>query len=411
MEKDPPRWCSAGGVSSGTTPLISSPPNTDVPPNAVKLLYAEDEVLLRLMLADALHEAGFQGFEASDGEESLSILKTMSVDVVVTDLRMATLTDGLELGRYVRAHCPGVSLVLASAQAPPIADVLMFDDFFVKPFAPEDLVAWITRRHASAPCVCRKLRFGRIGDEVRRPAHATQCVRPAEQRARPVHPCPMSGAFSKCCNNYSRKILGLGANAARPMRRHGRRTRDGLSRSAVPRRRSATGSPVQSACRGYPWLVIDACQQHHRCRPDRGSSSWGLVPGECFSNLLRDPFCCRVRGHIDPDKLSARQPDNDQDVEQVEADGRDHEQIHGCHMRSMIAQERAPALTGRVAVLGHVLGDRRLSHRKAELEQLTMNARRTPKQIFNAHPPDQCPQIRTDLRWASQVSRFPTPSR
>jgi hypothetical protein len=107
-------------------------------------------------------------------------------------------------------------------------------------------------------CVCRKLRFGRIGDEVRRPAHVTQCVRPAERRARLVHPCPMSSAFSKCCNNYSRKILGLGANAARPMRRHGRRTRDGSFRSAVPRRRSATASPVQWACRGYPWLVIDA---------------------------------------------------------------------------------------------------------------------------------------------------------
>src|SRR5580704_53644 len=64
---------------------------------------------------------------------------------------MATLTDGLELGRYVRAHCPGVSLVLASAQAAPITDDVMFDDFFVKPFAPEDIVAVIERRHASAP--------------------------------------------------------------------------------------------------------------------------------------------------------------------------------------------------------------------------------------------------------------------
>jgi CheY-like chemotaxis protein len=33
-------------------------------------------------------------------------------------LRMDTLTDGLELARYVRAECPGVSLILASAQAP-----------------------------------------------------------------------------------------------------------------------------------------------------------------------------------------------------------------------------------------------------------------------------------------------------
>jgi hypothetical protein len=131
----------------------------------------------------------------------------------------------------------------------------------------------LVARRAERLEACRKLRFGHIGDEVRRPAcevfcinsttlpvcaHATQCVRPAERRARPVHPCPMSSAFSKCCNNYSRKILGLGANAARPMRRHGRRTRAGLFhqpfRNAVlPRRAGA-----QWACREYPWLVIGA---------------------------------------------------------------------------------------------------------------------------------------------------------
>jgi hypothetical protein len=51
--------------------------------------------------------------------------------------------------------------------------------------------------------------------------------------------------------------------------------------------------------------------------------AWRLMPRECFGNLLRDPFRCRVHGHVDPDKLSPRQPDNDQDVEQVEADGRE----------------------------------------------------------------------------------------
>ena len=38
-----------------------------------------------------------------------------------------------------------------------------------------------------------------------------------------------------------------------------------------------------------------------------------------------------------------------------------------------------------------------------------MNARCTPKQIFNTHPPDQCPQIYRDLWPASQVSSFPAP--
>src|SRR6266511_2944146 len=68
-----------------------------------------------------------------------------------------------------------------------------------------------------------------------------------------------------------------------------------------------------------------------------------------------------------------------------------------------------PALTRRIAFLGHVLGDGRLSDRKAELEQFTVNMRRAPKHILNAHPPDQRPQVRIDLRPASQRARFPAP--
>jgi hypothetical protein len=39
-----------------------------------------------------------------------------------------------------------------------------------------------------------------------------------------------------------------------------------------------------------------------------------------------------------------------------------------------------------------------LGDRKAELEQLTMNVRRTPECILNVHPLDQRPEIRIDLR-------------
>jgi hypothetical protein len=35
-----------------------------------KVLVAEDEVLVRLMLADELRKSGFQGFEAADAEEA-----------------------------------------------------------------------------------------------------------------------------------------------------------------------------------------------------------------------------------------------------------------------------------------------------------------------------------------------------
>jgi hypothetical protein len=38
-----------------------------------------------------------------------------------------------------------------------------------------------------------------------------------------------------------------------------------------------------------------------------------------------------------------------------EADGRDHEQIHGGNVRSVVSQEGAPPLTGRAMTLDHVL--------------------------------------------------------
>jgi CheY-like chemotaxis protein len=132
--------------------VISVTSQTDVPPKPVKVLFAEDEDLVRLMLADVLREEGFLVFEASDAAEAISTLKAMLVDVVITDLRMRTIADGLELAAYVRAHCRGVSLVGASAYAPPITDDLAFDAFFIKPYNPEDIASWIRRRHGSTRC-------------------------------------------------------------------------------------------------------------------------------------------------------------------------------------------------------------------------------------------------------------------
>ena len=75
----------------------------------------------------------------------------------------------------------------------------------------------------------------------------------------------------------------------------------------------------------------------------------------------------------------------------------------------MVTHKRAPALPEGVASPRHILGDGRLSDRKAELQQLTVNAWRPPKRILNAHPPDQRSQIRIDWRSASQGARFPAP--
>jgi hypothetical protein len=47
------------------------------------------------------------------------------------------------------------------------------------------------------------------------------------------------------------------------------------------------------------------------------------------------------------------------------------------------------------------LGDARLRDLKPELEQFAVDARRPPKRIFDADPPDQHPQLGLNLRSAS----------
>jgi hypothetical protein len=71
-----------------------------------------------------------------------------------------------------------------------------------------------------------------------------------------------------------------------------------------------------------------------------------------------------------------------------------------CRPKTRFAHRAAP---------GHSLGDARLRDLKPELEQFAVDARRAPKRIFDAHPPDQCAQLRVDLRSPSLWARLPTP--
>jgi CheY-like chemotaxis protein len=121
-------------------------PSPEVSPATQRVLVAEDEVLVRLSVAAGLRNEGLEVFEAADAEEAISILKTTQVDVVITDLYMRTPADGLAVAYYVRAHCPGTALALASAITPPLPEASGFDAFFVKPYQPDDIVRWIKRR-------------------------------------------------------------------------------------------------------------------------------------------------------------------------------------------------------------------------------------------------------------------------
>src|SRR6202161_2608331 len=134
-----------------------------------------------------------------------------------------------------------------------------------------------------------------------------------------------------------------------------------------------------------------------------------LTPGKCLRDLTCNPFGRRICCDVDPDKVSAVEPDDDEGIEQVETDSWNNEQVHGGNVRRVVTQEGLPSLAGWPPPFDHVLGDAGLRDLKPELEQFAVNAWRTPKRIFDAHPPDQRAQLRVDLRSPSLGARFPTP--
>ncbi len=123
----------------------------------MKVVVAEDEVLVRLMLADVLQEHGFEVFEAANVAEALSILRATPVDVVITDLNMQVVGDGMLVVGYARRHGRCTLLVLASAHQTTEIVGSLFDAFFIKPYNPEDIAIWIKRRSVVTPEDTRRM--------------------------------------------------------------------------------------------------------------------------------------------------------------------------------------------------------------------------------------------------------------
>src|SRR3974390_2778618 len=135
----------------------------------------------------------------------------------------------------------------------------------------------------------------------------------------------------------------------------------------------------------------------------------GLIPGECFRYLTCNPFGSWICRDVDPDEVSAVEPDNDEGVQQVKTEGWNNEQVYGGSVWSMITQEGPPSLAGWPPSLDHVLGDARLRDLKPQLEQLAVDAWRAPKRVLDTHPPDQRAQPHLAWRPPAPSMRFPTP--
>jgi two-component system, response regulator PdtaR len=104
------------------------------------ILVVEDEVLIRLMIADDLMQAGFQVIQAGTGDDALKVLRSsVKVDLLLTDIHMPGGLDGLQLAAEVRANWPAVKIVILSSQRPVGLVPTLADGFVGKPYRDQDL--------------------------------------------------------------------------------------------------------------------------------------------------------------------------------------------------------------------------------------------------------------------------------
>jgi CheY-like chemotaxis protein len=110
-------------------------------PRGETVLVVEDEVLVRLAVAETLRDEGYSVIEAANGDEALEVLATSTqIDVVFTDVNMPGSLDGAALGRYVRSTRPGLKVIVASGRVARAAALEAADVFLAKPYDPENIV-------------------------------------------------------------------------------------------------------------------------------------------------------------------------------------------------------------------------------------------------------------------------------
>src|SRR5882762_2241313 len=79
-----------------------------------------------------------------------------------------------------------------------------------------------------------------------------------------------------------------------------------------------------------------------------------FIPRKGLRYLTCNPFCRRICCDVDPDEVSAVEPDDDEGIEQVETDSWNNEQVHGRDVRRVVTQEGSPSLAGWPPSFDHV---------------------------------------------------------
>lgn len=115
----------------------------------MKILVAEDDIMMLKTLAFRLMKEGYDVISCADGKEALDKILSEKPDIIITDIMMPYLT-GLDLVNKVKIELglktPIIMLSAVGLEKTVIeAFELGADDFITKPFSPNELIVRIKR--------------------------------------------------------------------------------------------------------------------------------------------------------------------------------------------------------------------------------------------------------------------------
>lgn len=82
-----------------------------------RILIADDEKTVRVLLAEALKPHDYKIDVAEDGVEAIRYISRISYDLVITDYMMPKM-DGLELTRQIRSKYPSTPILIVTSNGP-----------------------------------------------------------------------------------------------------------------------------------------------------------------------------------------------------------------------------------------------------------------------------------------------------
>ncbi|MGG4167413.1 response regulator [Rossellomorea vietnamensis] len=110
-----------------------------------RILIAEDEEVLRMLMVDTLEDEGHELDEAADGEEAINSIMENDYDLILLDYMMPLYT-GLEVIEKIRKSPDKgtVKIMMVSAKSQQADKDLVLksgaDYFIAKPYSPAELV-------------------------------------------------------------------------------------------------------------------------------------------------------------------------------------------------------------------------------------------------------------------------------